>query len=409
MRLPYRSISSIQALPSIYTTFPTHYDNNQSSDTSGINSGTCFIRQIEDGIEVVPFERSNALSAPILSPAQDEKEVVVFSQKEMDAFEKPLPTLPRSIWSRMSLRQRILALLGIQFLMLMTIGLALMAAKGRSSHSNEASTVRVASDGHLRDDTTNHIRRGIFALPIQIPQQQISACLARMNESVAWQCVSDTTLQLNILPAPAGDDATTMITIGPPLSNDSVMHGHQIPNIGPVELAALGDTTGDGPVYHFSTTYDRVVLLRDNDLMSMDKPNAQPLTRHPIFLPGENLWQCNFNESFIEGYIYVGKPTTPEIASTGDNMVNATTMVRLLKVPYVVKLVEQRMPNGKAPYCEKMIVQTDSKLVSRSERVMLDLSDPEAEVEASTSKSPRFWKRQQAQAADYCRCQWLIQ
>jgi hypothetical protein len=133
MRLPYRSISSIQALPSIYTTFPPNYDNNQSTDTSGINSGTCFIRKIEEGIEVVPFERCNTLSAPILSPDQEEKEVFVVSQEEMNIPEKPLPSLPRCIWNRMSLRQRILALLALQFLMSMTIGMSLMAAKNHTS------------------------------------------------------------------------------------------------------------------------------------------------------------------------------------------------------------------------------------------------------------------------------------
>jgi hypothetical protein len=133
MRLPYRSISSIQALPSIYTTFPSDYDSNQSTDTSGINSGTCFIREIEDGIEVVPFERSNALSAPILSPDHEEKEVYVLSQAEMNASEKPLPSLPKCIWNRMPIRKRIVALLGLQLLMLMMIGLSLMAAKSHTS------------------------------------------------------------------------------------------------------------------------------------------------------------------------------------------------------------------------------------------------------------------------------------
>jgi hypothetical protein len=132
MRLPHRSISSIQPLPSIYTTFPPNYGGSQSTDTPGINSGTCLIKKIEDGIEAVPFERSNILSAPILSPDQEEKEVFVSSYEKNDVPEKPLPTLPRCIWHRMSQRQRILALLGVQFLVLVTIGLSLLAVKGRS-------------------------------------------------------------------------------------------------------------------------------------------------------------------------------------------------------------------------------------------------------------------------------------
>jgi hypothetical protein len=133
MRLPHRSINSIQPLPSIYTAFPTNCDSSQSTDTPGVNSGTCLIKKIEDGIEAVPFERSNILSAPILSLDQEEKEVFVSSCEEVDALEKPLPSLPRCMWHRMSLRQRILVLLGLQFLMFLTIGLSLLAVKDRSS------------------------------------------------------------------------------------------------------------------------------------------------------------------------------------------------------------------------------------------------------------------------------------
>lgn len=135
MRLPNRKINTIRPLPSIYTAFPANSNIAQSGIDSEVNSGTCLIRQIEDGIEVLPFERCNKLSAPILSPDQDEKEVLVISQKEINELEKPLPHLPKSTWRRLSMRQRILVLLCIQFLLLVTIGLALMSAKRRSHRS----------------------------------------------------------------------------------------------------------------------------------------------------------------------------------------------------------------------------------------------------------------------------------
>jgi len=129
MHLPRRSAKSIQPLPSIHTAFPAV---KLDSKSSGENSGKCLIRRIEDGIELVPIERCNILSAPILSPDQGEKEVLI-SQKETSPLDKPLPTLPKSIWARMSLKQRMLAILGVQCATLLTIGLALMAAKHRPS------------------------------------------------------------------------------------------------------------------------------------------------------------------------------------------------------------------------------------------------------------------------------------
>jgi hypothetical protein len=125
MQLPRRSVKSIQPLPSIYTVFPANDQDNITSE----NSGKCLIRHIEDGIEVVPLERSNILSAPILSPDRAEKELFIPQKHDSSPSEKPLPRLPTSFWSKTSLKQRIAALLGFHLVLMLTIGLALWAAK----------------------------------------------------------------------------------------------------------------------------------------------------------------------------------------------------------------------------------------------------------------------------------------
>jgi hypothetical protein len=275
-------------------------------------------------------------------------------------------------------------------------------------YSDQASAVRVATDDSPHANATNNIRRGIFALPVQLLQQQSSACLARTNESVAWQCTPGT-IQLNILPAPVGDANATMVTIGSFSSSGSRLYGDQVPDIPLVRMQAVGDAaTDDGIAYHFRTTYNRVVLLREDDFILRKERQAQSPGRQSVFLPGDSLWQCTFNETLIEGYIYVSKPIGTDVT----NMVNVTTTIRLPTVPYVVRLIEKRMPNGKAPYCEKMMVESDGSLASSSERIMLDPSDPEAEAAASTSKvtkRERAQGRQQEEASNYCRCQWLVE
>jgi hypothetical protein len=275
-------------------------------------------------------------------------------------------------------------------------------------YSDQASAVRVATDDSPHANATNNIRRGIFALPVQLLQQQSSACLARTNESVAWQCTPGT-IQLNILPAPVGDANATMVTIGSFSSSGSRLYGDQVPDIPLVRMQAVGDAaTDDGIAYHFRTTYNRVVLLREDDFILRKERQAQSPGRQSVFLPGDSLWQCTFNETLIEGYIYVSKPIGTDVT----NMVNVTTTIRLPTVPYVVRLIEKRMPNGKAPYCEKMMVKSDGSLASSSERIMLDPSDPEAEAAASTSKiteRERAQGRQQEEASNYCRCQWLVE
>ena len=124
---PRRSLMSIQPLPSIYTAFPSHYTRIQSSSALGESNSS----RVEDGLEVVPLERCSILSAPILSPWHAEKEVCLTSHKEL--IEKPLPQPPRSLWKIMSVKYRVISLLGLQAAVLITIGLALLSVKRHNS------------------------------------------------------------------------------------------------------------------------------------------------------------------------------------------------------------------------------------------------------------------------------------
>lgn len=252
------------------------------------------------------------------------------------------------------------------------------------------------------------IPRGPFAVPIQLPQQQNSACLARTNESIAWQCASDTTFQLNVLPPPSDSNAT-MITLGSiPSTNGTMYSGHQAPDVSPVGLRLIdGGLETDAPVYYFRTTYNRIVLLDENDLTPTDSPRPQPAMPQPTFKAGQSLWRCVFNETLIEGYMYPNKKT----AASGTSNTTAVTVKALPKIPYVLKLVEQRMPNGKGPYCEKVKLQDGSLSRLPGEKVMLRLAEPTAEAAAKAELVPssKFRTRQQAPDSNYCRCQWMVQ
>lgn len=135
MQLPRRSVRSIQELPSIHTAFAVHYQAVRSHSASTA-SNSARSPDIEDGLEVVPLECDSILSAPIVSAYLDEKEVFISTQ---ELAEKPLPHLPTSMWSRtwgrMSVKYRVFAVLGLQALILFTVGFALLAASPK--HSKE--------------------------------------------------------------------------------------------------------------------------------------------------------------------------------------------------------------------------------------------------------------------------------
>ena len=199
-----------------------------------------------------------------------------------------------------------------------------------------------------------------------------------------------------------------MVTLGSvPSTNGTIYHGHQAPDVQPVELKLMTTSEIDEPVYHFRTTYNRVVLLKENDLTPAERPRPQPAMRHPTFQEGETLWRCIFNETLIEGYIYANKKS----AAISTSNSTAVPVRNLSKIPHVLKLVEQRMPNGKGPYCEKMKVQDGGVSRTLGEKVMLNLAEPAAEVAAAKTeliRGAKFRVRQQPER-NYCRCQWMVQ
>ena len=133
MQLPRRSVRSIQELPSIYTAFPVHYKAVRTHSASTA-SNSARSPDVEDGLEVVPLEHDSIRSAPIVSAYLDEKEVFISTQ---GAPEKPLPSIPSSLWARtwgkLSIKYRVFVVLGLQAFVLLTIGMGLLAANSKKS------------------------------------------------------------------------------------------------------------------------------------------------------------------------------------------------------------------------------------------------------------------------------------
>ncbi|KAH9880980.1 hypothetical protein J1614_001473 [Plenodomus biglobosus] len=251
------------------------------------------------------------------------------------------------------------------------------------------------------------IQRGIFAVSVQLPQQQSSACIANMIDSVAWQCATDTPFQLSILPSPADENDTKLITLGPFLNNETLQRGHQVPNLQPTRLTALVNTTSDDQTYYFRSTYDKIVYLNASDLSSV---RTEFIPTPPTLQSGETVWRCTFNETPIEGFIYVGQPSLSQTndtshASDGSMVTGITTL------PYVVKLIEQRSSGTPKPYCEKLIVHEDGNTTTVTEKLWLNVREAVSRARHRTRliEHVRLKRKSQTQSANSCRCQWLLQ
>jgi len=229
-----------------------------------------------------------------------------------------------------------------------------------------------------------------------------------MNESVAWQCASNIMFQVKVGPM-LENSTTTTVTFdsSPEPVNNASIRGQQPPSFRSVELK-LTTETEMGPTYHFRTTYDRVVLLDEEELAPVQL--SQPLLPpgRESFEPGDNIWRCIFNDTLLEGYLYPDHNTTAY--STLNDTVDPDVSFRLPKIPHMLKLVELHEPSGKKPYCEKVRVLTDMNVEPIDDPLsVMSLAYTVNGAAATKVISAKLRARQQIQAATSCRCQWMIQ
>lgn len=268
---------------------------------------------------------------------------------------------------------------------------------------------------------------GGFALPLGVPQESQNNCL--QGQAAAWSC------QMTFAPLVLSINYTTedrdkpepIASVALPVSVQEqasfYQYGVQPPDLGtrPMQLVLDMDLQKYGPAYHFSTSYDKLVILSDEEIMFPDsaspimlKRGAEeaPRYKHRFQVrPGDFPWFCWFNETYIEGYVYVennstaasfsnfqtseptptptasGTATTPvetgaefdnsdsrsstfDESLTSEPTATPTAMAidrrdsesdkekekstRLPPYPRVVKIEERRLPDTPTPYCQRM-------------------------------------------------------
>lgn len=203
-----------------------------------------------------------------------------------------------------------------------------------------------------------------------------------------------------------------------------IQYGAQTPQLDlqPMQLVLDLDYKNYGPAYHFSARYDKLVILRPEELSagsglkkrqsSDDMPSRQRFTVQP----GDYPWYCYWNRTYIEGYIYaednstaasftalptmwptnspsstipdtaaVAAATLPptsttttfptaaaEVIPTSSSIIQrrddasaeaAASSSRIPPYPRIVKIEERRLPDSAAqPYCQRMVLLDDGSV-----------------------------------------------
>jgi hypothetical protein len=281
---------------------------------------------------------------------------------------------------------------------------------------------------------------GGFSLPLGIPQESNPGCLTQANQYSAWSCkltFAPLLITINNTMTDDGPMQLASIRSGLQVPDSAILYGLQTPDLSSqaLQLVLDLDYKAYGPAYHFQARYDKLVILRPEELNSFSgfaKRQDPTLRQRFQVKPGDLPWYCYWNETYIEGYIYAednstaasftfptaapsgspsisydmagflatatsaaasstatipasstGATVTPSPKARRDAQSDAAAPPRMPPYPRIVKIEERRLPNSQQPYCQQMVLLDDGKIAPATfggngfpKKILLQESDP---------------------------------
>jgi hypothetical protein len=259
---------------------------------------------------------------------------------------------------------------------------------------------------------------GAFSLPLGIPQESNPGCLTQANQYSAWSCkltFAPLVVTINITSTEDGPTQVASMKSGIQVPDGAILYGLQSPDLAlqPMQLVLDLDYRAYGPAYHFQAHYDKLVILRPEELSASasltTRQDDKSFRQRFQVKPGDLPWYCYWNSTYIEGYIYVednstaasytafptqapsGSPSvsydiagflataapvstesmssspasasaTPSPVARRDTSSDAAAPPRMPPYPRIVKIEERRLPNSPQPYCQQMVLLDNGKI-----------------------------------------------
>jgi hypothetical protein len=258
------------------------------------------------------------------------------------------------------------------------------------------------------------------------------------------------------------------------MPDGAILYGLQTPDLAlqPLQLVLDLDYKAYGPAYHFYARYDKIVVLRPDELSfssGFKRQDDKNFRQRFQVRPGDMPWYCFWNSTYIEGYIYVednstaasftafptsapsGSPSasydlggwlatastatlatgsapsapvavaaTPSPVARRDTQSDAAAPPRMPPYPRIVKIEERRVPGSPPPYCQQMILLDNGKIAPATngndapKMIPLQEVDPTYDefVAASATSSSKGRRevdlRGRGDPTDACHCQWMF-
>jgi hypothetical protein len=286
---------------------------------------------------------------------------------------------------------------------------------------------------------------GTWAVPAGV-QKSSNECLANVLEVGAWSCGPLSNLQnLQIEVKQDRGGSLGLIRLFEPSGSRLLEYGAQPPvfNVpqGTTMALDIGDP-GRGPAYFFHLAYDKVVVLPEKDLTPSGGNKRRyhddvPFDVSPInnpyqggypgisqkntVRPGDLIWVCVWNNTLLEGFVYITQKSSNSSLSSSISSVTAgpsaspAPSTQIPPFPYVVKIEERRIPaipSQPEPYCQKMQVLDNGLLGnwvnSTGGPAVETLNECKPWLSTKSRRSLRGPRLEQRDD-DYptCRCEWL--
>ncbi|PVI04834.1 hypothetical protein DM02DRAFT_611190 [Periconia macrospinosa] len=432
--------------------------------------------ETQTGNTANPRPATTSESASLLTSTDDG----VMSEKAGLPAEKKIPWRKRKLWGKIPVTMALVAvILLLIFAVVLGAAMGSVIAKGDNDDEKNEKKKNPHQDPFPQNSPSNtffdatpisipttlpSLPAGQFSLPLGFAQESSPGCLLVGNQYAAWSCkMSFAPLMLTVM----ADDNLSLSLESFTAPDGSIQYGLQPPLAfnQTLQLVMDLDYKGYGPAWHFSTRYDKIVVLTPDEFTAGSFLRARQIDksyRHRFQVqPGDNPWLCYWNQTYIEGYIYVqnnstaatvtGYPTPnptdpfapmqyPSTASFPSPTTTTTVPIptsttstgsakrddnpppfpRLPPYPRTVKIEERRLPGAPQPYCQKMQLLDNGKLSPMTTTkgdsivVLLQEQDPRLEDYNQNSDSSPTTRRKlrldkRRDPPDACHCQWMFQ
>ncbi|KAL8935449.1 MAG: hypothetical protein Q9216_005416 [Gyalolechia sp. 2 TL-2023] len=277
---------------------------------------------------------------------------------------------------------------------------------------------------------------GTFYVPLRDPTIHNRSCLSSYIN--AWDCSNSVDLKLDI-----SDPKSISVSPRYPSTANQIHFGPQPPQTShAAPLTLMGDKDGmeKGPAWFFQQPYTKIVVIPDQDwgFKSWYRERWFDWPRRPTgsrrlntreYHSPEGIapiaakpWFCYWNNTILEGFIYVTQNSSGHTQSTSSEAIPVASVEQrstkdpsqLPAYPRDVKIEERRDPSTVLqPYCVHMQIMNDGSAQPLPEEDIISLTEykpdsDEVRPQQTPDKDKRGDLRQRNSATSACECEWHL-